>query len=77
MLGNKHKEESGQRKKAGGHVGYVSEFAQFMNQFLNEHPDVVNKQLDGWNIFWDHQVDLEELKKASTDTIPVKDYNYF
>ncbi|MEO8170333.1 MAG: DUF3460 family protein [Oxalobacteraceae bacterium] len=57
--------------------GYVSEFEQFMDTFLEEHPKVVRDQRKGWYIFWDHKADLEELKKAEEDSVPVKGYDYF
>lgn len=60
-----------------GHSGYASEFEQFMDTFLKEHPEVVQNQRKGWYIFWDHKADLKELKKASEDSVPVKGYDYF
>jgi hypothetical protein len=57
-----------------GHSGYVSEFEQYMDHFLEEHPDVVNEQRQGWNIHWDHKVDLEELEKANEDSVPMKKF---
>ena len=47
-----------------------------MDQFLEERPDVVADQRRGWHIFWDRDVDLEELKKANEDTVPPKNYYY-
>lgn len=60
-----------------GHSGYVSEFEQFMDKHLEQHPEVVRDQRKGWYIFWDHKADLEELDKASKDSVPVKGYDYF
>ncbi|MES2536501.1 MAG: DUF3460 family protein [Pseudomonadota bacterium] len=54
--------------------GYVSEFEQFMGHFLEDHPDVLDNQRRGWNIFWDRKVDLDELKKAEEDSVPMKDF---
>lgn len=64
----------------GGHgktTGYVSEFAQFMHAFMESHPEVVVNQRKGWNIFWDKNVNFEELKDATADSVPVKSYYYF
>ena len=60
-----------------GHGGYVSEFTQFMDTFLQEHPDVIENERRGWYIFWDRHVDLGELKKAKEDSVPTKPYYYF
>lgn len=60
-----------------GHAGYVSEFTQFMDRFLEEHPDVAHDQMTGLDIFWDHSVDFQELEKSQTDKIPMKNYDYF
>ena len=60
-----------------GRTGYVSEFTLFMDKFLEEHPEVVENQHNGWHIFWDRNVDLGELKKAGEDSVPTKNYYYF
>jgi len=53
--------------------GYVSEYEQFMDHFLEEYPEVIEDQRKGWFIFWDHKVDFEEWKKAGEDSVPMKD----
>lgn len=68
------KKQPGYRTKGSG---YVSEFEQFMDKHLEQHPEVVRDQRKGWYIFWDHKADLEELEKAGKDTVPVKGYDYF
>lgn len=60
-----------------GHAGYVSEFELFMDQFLGQHPEVVQDQRKGWYIFWNHKADFEELKKADQNSVPMKGYEYF
>ncbi|WP_025918047.1 DUF3460 family protein [Herminiimonas sp. CN] len=66
--------QQGQRSTRSG---YVSEFEQFMDKFLEQHPEVVRSQHKGWYIFWDHKVDFDDLKKAGEDSAPVKGYDYF
>lgn len=56
--------------------GYVSEFDQFLNGFIETHPDLPEQQLRGWYIWWDQRIDLEELEKARKDAVPVKPYSY-
>ena len=63
--------------KRSGQTGYVSEFTRFMDDFLEHHPEVIRSQQTGMNIFWDHEVDLDDVKKAGTDSVPVRGYGYF
>ena len=55
---------------------YVSEFTQFMDRFLAEHPDVVRDQARGWHMFWDKQVDPIALREAVEDSIPFDAYEF-
>ena len=55
---------------------YVSEFENFLNGYLERHPDVKEDQQRGWYIWWDHRVDLDELDKQRRDSVPVKPYHY-
>ncbi len=59
-----------------GHSGYVSEFTEFIDQFIEQNPEVVKNQRRGWYIFWDHNVDLSELERAKKDSIPPTPYYY-
>lgn len=59
------------------HVGYVSEFTRFMDDFLEHHPEVARSQQTGMSIFWDHEVDFEDMKKTGADSVPVRGYDYF
>lgn len=62
----------------GKHLtGYVSEFASFMDDYLKHHPEVVADQHVGRAIYWDKHVDLDELKRAEQDAVPVDSYYYF
>ena len=56
---------------------YVSEFTQFMNEFLAQHPDVVADQYRGRAIYWDKQVDFAAQEEALRDSVPVDGYYYF
>lgn len=55
---------------------YVSEFEQFMNRFLEEHPEVQEDQRRGRLIYWDHKVDLAALEKAAKDSVPEDAYGF-
>ena len=56
--------------------GYVSDFEQFLNGYLEQHPDIPEDQQRGWYIWWDHRLDLDELEKQRKSEIPVKPYTY-
>ncbi|MES2320124.1 MAG: DUF3460 family protein [Pseudomonadota bacterium] len=56
--------------------GYVSEFEQFMDNFIATHPEAERNRRRGWGIWWDHRVDLDELDKQHADEVPVKPYHY-
>ena len=55
---------------------YVSEFECFFGKLLDEHPELVEDQRVGWNIWWDHKVDLEAERVARTDAVPTPSYYY-
>lgn len=55
---------------------YVSEFTLFMNQYLAEHPQVVEDQERGWNIYWNRKVDQAALEKARQDSVPDDGYGF-
>lgn len=59
-----------------GHGGYVSEFDQFLDTFLAQHPEIKEDRQRGWYIWWDHRVDLDELDKQRANSVPVKSYGY-
>lgn len=58
------------------HSGYVSEFEQFLDGYLDQHPDVVENRQRGWYIWWDRRVDLDELDKQRHDSVAAKPYQY-
>lgn len=56
--------------------GYVSDFDQFLTDYLEQHPEVVEDRQRGWNIWWDHRLDLDDLEKQRKDSVPVKPNHY-
>jgi hypothetical protein len=59
-----------------GHAGYVSEFDQFIDAFMHQHPEVEEDQKRGWYIWWDHRLDRDELLHQQENEVPVKPYQY-
>ena len=56
--------------------GYVSDFEQFMNSYLDQHPEVEADRKHGWLIWWDHRLDLAELDKQRESEVAVRPYRY-
>jgi hypothetical protein len=77
MLHHERNAHDAQPAYKPGSSGYVSEFTRFIDKFLEEHPEAVEHQRSGWDIFWDHQIDLGELDRADRDKVPIKGYDYF
>lgn len=59
-----------------GHGGYVSEYEQFLNRYLDAHPEVRENQRRGWYIFWDHNFDRTDVDQAEKDKLPTHPYVY-
>ncbi len=57
--------------------GYVSDFARYMEDFLHEHPEVIEDQRRGWAIWWKRKTAPDEEEKAVRDTVPPDAYYYF
>ena len=56
---------------------YVSEFTRFMDDYMTTHPEERKTQREGWNIFWDKRVDLEEQHEHEASEVPTPAYYYF
>ncbi|TFW23618.1 DUF3460 family protein [Duganella callida] len=44
---------------------YVSEFEQFMDGFLRQHPEVGRDQQLGWRIWWERPVSMRQVDSES------------
>ncbi|MGE5468526.1 MAG: DUF3460 family protein [Ignavibacteria bacterium] len=56
---------------------YVSEFGQFMKEYLDRHPEVVADQYRGRAIWWDKPADFKMMEDTARDSVPVDGYYYF
>ncbi|WP_426194061.1 DUF3460 family protein [Massilia sp. DWR3-1-1] len=56
--------------------GYVSDFEQFLDRFMADHPNVAPGQQRGWHIWWDRPVAQADLVVRRDDAVPVKGYAY-
>ena len=55
---------------------YVSEFTEFMDRYLQAHPEVVKEQIRDWDDDWHPRTDLEALDKEPEDIVPDDGYGF-
>ncbi|QNM98164.1 DUF3460 family protein [Chitinimonas koreensis] len=55
---------------------YVSETTQFLREFLEQHPDVAQGQVEGRALLWDKQVDRGFQRDADAGRVKQKAYVY-
>lgn len=59
------------------HKNYVSEFEQFLNGYLEQHPDVGRDQLMGWRIWWERPpVSPQEMTREQASQLARASYYY-
>lgn len=56
---------------------YTSEFTQFMNQWLDQHPEAREEQKKGRALWWDRPQDLAVQQANQASKIAQKPYPYF
>ncbi|MBI2312504.1 MAG: DUF3460 family protein [Betaproteobacteria bacterium] len=56
---------------------YESEITKFMREFLENNPQIPEKQRQNRATWWDRPVDLEEVKRHKESQVPVKGYYYY
>ena len=56
---------------------YVSETTQFLREFLEKHPEVVEKQRKHRATWWDRPQDLRETEALESAKVPKKPYEYY
>jgi hypothetical protein len=56
---------------------YVSEFEQFMNGYLRDHPDVERDQLMGWRIWWERYVNPREVDQERHSNLKHQSYHSY
>jgi len=54
---------------------FESEIAQLLHE-VGSRPEVAKSQRDGFEIFWDKQVDLEAMERFDESELPPKGYVY-
>lgn len=57
--------------------GYVSEYTQFMREWLQQHPEQIEEQNRGRALWWDRgNLTPEELARRAAVKVPQKPYYY-
>jgi hypothetical protein len=57
--------------------GYESEFAIFINAYLSRHPEILDDQRRGREIYWDKRVDLQAEGEADADSVSAEQFYYY
>lgn len=55
---------------------YQSETTQFLNDFLEKHPEEQENRLKNRKLLWDVELDTESLKGFEAARVPKKPYTY-
>jgi hypothetical protein len=55
---------------------YQSDFTQFMNDYLQQHPEVENQRRELRLTWWDRKVDLDDQKRWKASQVQQKPYVY-
>jgi hypothetical protein len=56
---------------------YESEATQFIRDFLNRHPEVVDKQRLARTTWWDRPQDFKERERFEKAEVSKKGYEYY
>lgn len=55
---------------------YTSDFTQFMNQYLEQNPQVDSERRELRLTWWDRQVDSDDQRRWKESRVPQKPYVY-
>jgi hypothetical protein len=55
---------------------YESDITKFLKQLKAKQPDLERKQREGRAIWWDKELDREELKRQQAARVPQQGYVY-
>ena len=56
---------------------YVSDTTQFIRDFLEKHPETLDKQRKARATWWDRPQDFDERKRLEQAQVPKKPYEYY
>lgn len=56
---------------------YESDITRFLRELKQKNPDLERKQREGRAIWWDREVDLDELRRRNQAKVPQPPYVYY
>jgi Protein of unknown function (DUF3460) len=57
-------------------AGYESDLTRFIRELKQKKPDLDRTQRDGRAIYWDKQLDWDELRRERESRVPMQGYVY-
>jgi len=57
-------------------ANYESEITKFLRDLMAKSPDLERKQQEGRAIYWDKQLDSDELRRWNESNVPQQGYVY-
>jgi hypothetical protein len=55
---------------------YESDLTRFIRELKQKRPEIERKQREGREIWWDKQLDWDELRRYADSKVPQKGYVY-
>lgn len=55
---------------------YESDLTRFIKELKEKNPDIERKQREGRAIFWDRELDAEQLRRWRESRVPQQPYVY-
>jgi Protein of unknown function (DUF3460) len=55
---------------------YTSEYESFIDQFLKQHPEIVEEQQRNWCTYWEVKIDPETAHVRKEDLVPDDQYGF-
>lgn len=56
---------------------YESDITKFIRELKRRQPDLERKQREGRAIWWDKEIDFDELRAYEQAKVPLKPYAYY
>jgi hypothetical protein len=56
--------------------GYESDLTRFIRELKSKHPELEHKQREGRAIWWDRELDPEQLRRWQESKVPQQPYVY-
>jgi len=58
-------------------MGYESELTRFLKELQARDPDLERRQREARALWWDRQLDRDQLRRAQEAEVPQRGYVYF